>query len=26
MLCDEAAFQPEMDAAYTALKPTLSSG
>ena len=25
MLCDEAAFQPEMDAAYTALKPTLSS-
>jgi hypothetical protein len=26
MVCDEAAFQPEMDSAYTALKPTLSSG
>lgn len=26
MLSDEAAFQPEMDSAYTALKPTLSSG
>ncbi len=26
MLCDEAAFQPEMDNAYTALKPTLSGG
>lgn len=26
MLCDEAAFQEEMDNAYTALKPTLSGG
>jgi len=26
MFSDEAAYQPEMDAAYTGLKPTLSSG
>ncbi len=25
MLADEAAFQPEMESAYTALKPTLSN-